>query len=72
MRGHGSIAVAQSIRHVVYRAIYAEMNARLQLDAMRLGDVTYLNEAEAANADSANAANVDRPWAIWKKRAEGD
>lgn len=72
MRGHGSIAVAQSIRHVVYRAIYAEMNARLQLDAMRLGDVTYLNEAEAANAERANAGNVDRPWAIWKKRAEGD
>jgi HCOMODA/2-hydroxy-3-carboxy-muconic semialdehyde decarboxylase len=68
MRGHGSVVVATSIKQVVYRAIYAEMNARLQLDATRLGDVTFLNEAEAANADMANTANLDRPWALWKKR----
>ena len=68
MRGHGSVVVATSIKQAVYRAVYAEVNARLQLEATRLGDVTFLNEAEAANADTTNMANLDRPWALWKKR----
>jgi ribulose-5-phosphate 4-epimerase/fuculose-1-phosphate aldolase len=69
MRGHGSVVVATSIKQVVYRAVYAEMNAHLQLEAMRLGKITFLNEAEAANADQANNGNLDRPWALWKRRA---
>jgi ribulose-5-phosphate 4-epimerase/fuculose-1-phosphate aldolase len=69
MRGHGSVTVATSIKQVVYRAIYAEMNARLQLEAMRLGNITFLNDAEAANAEEANNGNLDRPWALWKQRA---
>ena len=68
MRGHGSVAVGPSVKHVVYRAIYAEINARLQQDALLMGDVTYLNEAEAANADAANMTNLDRPWDLWKAR----
>jgi ribulose-5-phosphate 4-epimerase/fuculose-1-phosphate aldolase len=71
MRGHGSVVVAASIKQVVYRAIYAELNARLQLEAMRLGDITFLNDAEAANAERANNGNLDRPWALWKQRASG-
>jgi HCOMODA/2-hydroxy-3-carboxy-muconic semialdehyde decarboxylase len=68
MRGHGSVAVGRSLKEVVFRAIYAEVNARLQMDAMRLGEVTYLNEHEAANAAAANEVNLDRPWELWKKR----
>ncbi len=68
MRGHGSVAVGPSVKHVVFRAIYAEVNARLQQDAMLIGEVTYLNEAEAANADKANMANLERPWELWKSR----
>ena len=68
MRGHGSVAVGASLKQVVFRAIYAEANARLQSDAMRLGTVTYLNEYEAANTAAANDVNLDRPWELWKKR----
>jgi HCOMODA/2-hydroxy-3-carboxy-muconic semialdehyde decarboxylase len=68
MRGHGAVAVGDSIRQVVYRAVYAEQNARLQAEAMRLGEVNFLNDAEAAGADAANYANMDRPWALWKMR----
>lgn len=68
MRGHGSVAVGASLKQVVFRAIYAEANAHLQMDAMRLGTVTYLNEYEAANAAAANEVNLDRPWELWKKR----
>src|SRR5262249_30284273 len=41
MRGHGSVTVGSSIPQVVFRAYYAEMNARLQSEAIRLGTVTY-------------------------------
>jgi HCOMODA/2-hydroxy-3-carboxy-muconic semialdehyde decarboxylase len=71
MRGHGSVAVADTLKQVVYRAIYAEINARLQAEAMRLGAVTYLNDAEAAGASLTNAAAVDRPWDLWQSKVKG-
>ena len=37
MRGHGSTVVGYSVRQAVYRAIYAESNAKLQAEALRLG-----------------------------------
>jgi HCOMODA/2-hydroxy-3-carboxy-muconic semialdehyde decarboxylase len=67
MRGHGAVAVGGTLKQVVYRAIYAEMNARLQAEAMRLGTVNYLNEQEAANAARTNDSVVDRPWGLWKQ-----
>jgi HCOMODA/2-hydroxy-3-carboxy-muconic semialdehyde decarboxylase len=70
MRGHGSVAVGVSIKQVVYRAIYAEWNARLQAEAMRLGPVTYLNAEEAAGAMRANDAVIDRPWDLWKSKVQ--
>lgn len=68
LRGHGAVAVGASIKQVVYRAVYAEVNARLQSEAMRLGDITFLNDAEAANAAATNDGNLDRPWELWKKK----
>ena len=71
MRGHGSVAVGATLKQVVYRAIYAEVNARLQSEAVRLGTITFLNEQEAANASRSNDSVIDRPWELWKKRAKG-
>ena len=68
MRGHGSVAVGGSLKQAVYRAIYAEVNARLQAEAARLGDITFLNAVEAANAAATNDQMVDRPWELWKMR----
>jgi HCOMODA/2-hydroxy-3-carboxy-muconic semialdehyde decarboxylase len=68
MRGHGSVAVGGSVKQVVYRAIYAEVNARLQFEAAQLGEITFLTEAEAANGAATNDQMVDRPWELWKKR----
>jgi HCOMODA/2-hydroxy-3-carboxy-muconic semialdehyde decarboxylase len=56
MRRYGSVAVGNSVKQVVYRAIYAEVNAPLQADAMRLGKVTFLNDDEATNAATASDA----------------
>lgn len=67
MRGHGSVAVANSVRQAVYRAIYTELNARLQADAIKLGPVTYLNAKEVEKASSANENAVNRPWELWRR-----
>jgi HCOMODA/2-hydroxy-3-carboxy-muconic semialdehyde decarboxylase len=71
MRGHGSVAAAQSIRHVVFRAVYTEVDARMQADAMRLGTPVFLSAEEAATAAKTNDGLVDRPWELWKQRAMG-
>jgi HCOMODA/2-hydroxy-3-carboxy-muconic semialdehyde decarboxylase len=71
MRGHGSVAAAQSIRHVVFRAVYTEVNARMQAEAMKLGTPTFLSDGEAAAAAKTNDGLVDRPWELWKQRAMG-
>jgi ribulose-5-phosphate 4-epimerase/fuculose-1-phosphate aldolase len=71
MRGHGSVAAAQSIRHVVFRAVYTEVNARMQADAMKLGTPVFLSAEEAAAAAKTNDGLVDRPWDLWKQRAMG-
>ena len=68
LRGHGAVAVGVSLKQVVYRSIYAEVNARLQSEALRLGEVSFLNDAEAANAAATNDEVLDRPWELWKKR----
>jgi ribulose-5-phosphate 4-epimerase/fuculose-1-phosphate aldolase len=69
MRGHGSVTIGTSIPQVVFRAYYAEMNARLQAEAMKLGTVTYLTREEAAAAARTNDALVARPWELWKRKA---
>jgi ribulose-5-phosphate 4-epimerase/fuculose-1-phosphate aldolase len=71
MRGHGSVAAAQSVRHVTFRAIYTEVNARMESEALRLGEPTFLNDGEAAAAMKTNDALVDRPWDLWVRRAMG-
>ena len=68
MRGHGSTVVGESIEQVVYRAIYAEVNARLQLSATTLGDIEFLNEQEAALASARNDGQIGRTWELWRSR----
>ena len=69
MRGHGCTVVASSLRLAVYRAIYTEVNARLLLQALPLGEVTYLTAEEADAARSSVEGQVDRPWNLWKDLA---
>jgi ribulose-5-phosphate 4-epimerase/fuculose-1-phosphate aldolase len=65
MRGHGSTVVGSSVEQAVYRAFYAEVNARLQMQARQLGEVTYLNAAEAAKAAAINDTQLPRVWELW-------
>jgi HCOMODA/2-hydroxy-3-carboxy-muconic semialdehyde decarboxylase len=65
MRGHGSTVVGASLEQAVYRAFYAEVNARLQTQARQLGEVTYLNANEAAKAAAINDTQLPRVWDLW-------
>ena len=69
MRGHGSTVVGKSLRQAVFRAVYTEINARLQAEAMRLGPVTYLSEEEAEHASATNDGQINRAWVLWKIRS---
>jgi len=69
MRGHGSTVVAPSLKQAVYRAIYVEVNAQLQIQASRLGPIEFLSEGEARATQITNEGQVDRPWNLWKSRA---
>ncbi len=69
MRGHGSTVVANSIPLAVYRAVYAELNARYQVQASSLGDVTYLTAAEGRACTDRVEGQVQRPWEFWKAEA---
>ena len=70
MRGHGNVVVAGDIKAAVYRAIYCEMNAKLQLQALQLDPKPrYLSESEAENSDATNMRVVARPWRYWAERA---
>jgi ribulose-5-phosphate 4-epimerase/fuculose-1-phosphate aldolase len=69
LRGHGNVVVGFSIQQVVFRAIYTESNARLQSEAMRLGEVNFLTPGEAQATSDMNDEHLDRPWQVWKKKA---
>lgn len=66
MRGHGSTVVGNSIRQPVYRAIYTEVNARLQCSAMGMdGEVVYLTGEEAEASMTTNDGQLTRAWNMW-------
>jgi HCOMODA/2-hydroxy-3-carboxy-muconic semialdehyde decarboxylase len=71
MRGHGNVVVGPLIEQVVFRAIYTEINAKLQAEALRLGqgEVAFLNPEEAAKATATNNLVLSRPWELWKQQA---
>lgn len=70
MRGHGNVVVGKSIQQVVFRAVYTESNARLQSQAMQLGEIEFLSPGEAQAAAEMNDVHLDRPWQVWKRRAQ--
>jgi ribulose-5-phosphate 4-epimerase/fuculose-1-phosphate aldolase len=63
MRGHGSTVIADSLRLAVFRAAYAELNARYQCEAASLSETVYLSkeEGEAAvrSVEKAIGASVE-------------
>ena len=70
MRGHGSVIAGKNIRHAVHVSIYLETGAKLQMEAMRMGDVTYLTNGEVDKIIARTASyTINRAWENWCKRA---
>jgi ribulose-5-phosphate 4-epimerase/fuculose-1-phosphate aldolase len=70
MRGHGMTVVGDGVQEAVFRAIYTEMNARLQLQAAGLeGPIEFLSDEEGRRSSAANRGTLERPWELWRKRA---
>ena len=72
MRGHGFVAAARSLIGVVRMSVYVPRNARVQLAAMRLGEVKPLSrgEIEARNAGyKPHSPETWRAWEYWATRA---
>jgi HCOMODA/2-hydroxy-3-carboxy-muconic semialdehyde decarboxylase len=69
MRGHGSTVVGETLQKAVYRAVYAEINARYQMEANKLGPITYLTEEEARSCVASVEGQIQRPWDLWTEEA---
>jgi len=72
MRGHGDVIVASKLSLAVFRAIYTEVNARLQAQAIALGGpINFLEPEEAAKAGAVTDQVHERAWELWKREALG-
>jgi ribulose-5-phosphate 4-epimerase/fuculose-1-phosphate aldolase len=65
MRGHGAVVVGPTIPAAVGRAIYLDLNARMQANAIALeGTVSYLDAEEARRLPG----DYERAWELWTSR----
>jgi HCOMODA/2-hydroxy-3-carboxy-muconic semialdehyde decarboxylase len=68
LRAHGFVAVGPTLPDAVFRAVFTEVNARIQLQATSLGGaLATLDEDEGRMADAVNLATVGRSWELWKR-----
>jgi ribulose-5-phosphate 4-epimerase/fuculose-1-phosphate aldolase len=69
MRAHGSVACGPSLQTAVFRAVYTEVNARIQHWAMALAagePLAGLDEEEGVLADTVNQGAGIRAWDLWR------
>jgi len=70
MRGHGCVVAARDIREATYIAYYLEVNAKLQMQAMSMGEVTFLTAGEVDNIiERTGPYSFNRAWENWCRRA---
>jgi ribulose-5-phosphate 4-epimerase/fuculose-1-phosphate aldolase len=70
MRGHGSVVTGPDVRALTSTCVYLEVNARLLLQALALGEVRYLSagEVEQAGVSSGMSLGTVRAWGTWCRR----
>ena len=69
MRAHGSVACGPTLQTAVFRAVYTEVNARIQHWTSALGGdgaVAVLDEEEGRLADVPNRTAGTRAWDLWR------
>jgi ribulose-5-phosphate 4-epimerase/fuculose-1-phosphate aldolase len=71
MRAHGSVACGPSLQIAVFRAVYTEVNSRVQHWTMALSDggrIAALDEEEGRLADVPNQGAGMRAWDLWRRQ----
>ena len=69
MRAHGSVACGPTLQLAVFRAVYTEVNSRVQHWTMALsggGRIASLDEEEGRLADVPNQGACMRAWHLWR------
>jgi len=70
MRGHGATVAGPNVRHVVFISVYLEVNAKLQMQAMAMGDIKFLTDGEVDKIIARTSAyTLNRAWENWCRRA---
>ncbi len=70
MRGHGATVAAPNVRHAVFISVYLEGNAKLQMQAMAMGDITFLTAGEVDKIIGRTGPyTINRAWENWCRRA---
>jgi ribulose-5-phosphate 4-epimerase/fuculose-1-phosphate aldolase len=71
MRGHGAVVVGGDIRQVVYTSVYLEVGAKLQIQAMGMGEINFLSRGEVDIIISRTGPySFNRAWENWCRRAD--
>ncbi len=66
MRGHGFAAAQSSVQEVVQTSVYLPRNARVQMAAMRLGDINPLSFNEIEIKRSSHRPSSPESWRAWE------
>ena len=69
MRAHGSVACGPTLQTAVFRAVYTEVNARIQHWTLALADgkpMAVLDHEEGRLADVINQTAGMRAWDLWR------
>jgi len=75
MRAHGSVACGTTLQTAVFRAVYTEVNARIQHWTMALnngGSVAALDAEEGQLADAINETAGRRAWDLWRSKVRAE
>ncbi|KAI0915026.1 class II aldolase and Adducin N-terminal domain-containing protein [Ustulina deusta] len=82
MRSHGFTACAAGIEAVVFQAVYTQLNAQVQTEALAIeharpgskgksdDELVYLTPQQARDSYAANAGTIQRPWDLWVREVK--
>ena len=71
MRGHGCVVAGSTLKEAVMASVYLQVNARLLLQSLPLGEVKYLSlgEIELMSQSQVRPTSLGRAWEYWAVRA---
>ena len=71
MRGHGCVIAGRTLKEAIVAAVYLQVNARLLLESLKLGDVKYLSPGEISimSESQVQPRTMGRAWEYWAVRA---